>query len=196
MSEGKAFMHRDDSKDNKRVGDMFETPPILTELLLYNEKFEGNILEPCAGNGAMVKVLKEKLNNNISYFDKYYGDNKQDFLEYNESVTNIISNVPYGELTDKMVMHGKSIYTGKMALLLRTNYLSGQKRFFLNVYKELKTVYVYNRMPDLRFPIREDGLVQNTAGIVYAFFVWEKGYVGDPSIKFLDISDKIAGKNK
>ena len=36
-----------------------ETPSYVTNALLENETFEGNILEPCCGKGAISKVLKD-----------------------------------------------------------------------------------------------------------------------------------------
>jgi len=39
--------------------DFFPTPAWGTEALLHFESFEGEILEPCRGDGAMAKVLSD-----------------------------------------------------------------------------------------------------------------------------------------
>ena len=40
--------------------DFYQTPYSMTRHLLDRGKFEGPIFEPCCGEGAIVKVLKER----------------------------------------------------------------------------------------------------------------------------------------
>lgn len=182
---GKSFMHTT-KIESLPLGNLHETPYSMTEQFLDMEDFEGSILEPCAGNGAIVKVLSRKYTGVVSY-DLNYGENKKDFLLESREYSNIITNPPFGKMADLMVLHAKKLYTSKIAMLLRTNYLSGAGRFKLNVYSELSKVYVFTRMSDLRFELRDDGKYP-TAGIVYAWFVWEKNYLGSPRILWIDNS--------
>lgn len=177
---GKAFGHR----TYYIKGDLFQTPYSMTEQLLEKEKFTENIHEPCCGRNAIVDVLK-KYNYNVTYSDLFYGENKINFLNDTTVRENIITNPPYGSLTDLIVLHAKSIYINKIAMLLRTNYLSGYKRYRKNVFKELKRVYVFTRMPDLRKELRKDGKYK-TGMIVYAWFIWEKGYIKIPTLHHID----------
>jgi len=180
---GKAFGHRN---QNLPKGDLHQTPYSMTEQLLQVEYFGKKILEPAAGEGAIKRVLLEKMHS-VEYFDKFYGDKHGDFLEYKKHVDYIITNPPYGKLADDFVLHAKKICNIKFAFLLRTNYLSGQTRLRKGVYENLKTVYVFSRMADLKAPIREDGKYP-TAMIVYAWFIWNMNYLGEPKIKFIDNS--------
>ena len=48
-------------------------------------------------------------------------------------------------------------------------------------------------MPDLRAPIRDDGKYP-TAGIVYAWMIWEKGYSQSPAIRWIDSKNYVLKK--
>lgn len=189
--KGKAFGHR----SSKIKGDLFQTPYSLTVELLRRESFPGKIMEPCQGHGAITRVLEWVFHGReIIAFDKYYGETKKDFFEVNTHVGSIITNPPYGRQTDKFVIHSR-VLAPKVALLLRTNYLSGQARLKAGVYEELKHIYVFNRMPDLKQPIRSDGKIK-TGMIVYAWFIWERGWKHEPTIRHLDISKYVLKKGE
>ena len=56
-------------KSNKRnKNDYYQTPYSMTRQLLEVENFEGKILEPCCGAGAIVKVLKD-YDKSVDYCD-------------------------------------------------------------------------------------------------------------------------------
>lgn len=188
--KGKAFGHR----SSNIKGDLFQTHYPLTIKLLEKETFPGTILDPCSGHGAITRVLKNKYPGMVDSFDLYYGKKRQDFFNYFGLYNNIVSNCPYGDITDNFVIHAKK-QADKVAFLLRTNYLSGQARHDSTVYDELKHIYVFNRMPDLKAPIRGDGKFP-TAMIVYAWFVWEKGWRMEPTVRKLDISEYVLRKGK
>lgn len=190
--KGKAFGHR----NKNDTGDLFQTHYPLTMKLLEKETFPGTILDPCSGHGAITRVLKKSYPGKVDSFDLNYGPRRQDFFNfYSGEIDNIVSNPPYGKLTDRFVIHSKSIAKNKVAFLLRTNYLSGQGRHSSTVYDGLKYVYVFNRMPDLKAPIRGDGLFP-TGMIVYAWFVWERGWKMEPVFRKLDISDYVLRKGR
>jgi hypothetical protein len=197
-NNGKGFMHR------SAESNFFETPYSMTDQFMELEKFKYNstCIEPACGNGAISKRIRP-------YF-KYLieGDisHGNDFFENTFKYSYIITNPPYGKEADKFIVHAKKVTKIKFAMLLRTNFLSGTDRFksgnikltllqrvkgiFIKswdkgIYTNLKKVYIFTRMSDLRAPIREDGKYP-TAGIVYAWLVWEKGYRGKPMIEWID----------
>lgn len=160
----------------------------LTEQLFEKEHFDPNatILEPACGHGAMVHVLQKRFRN-LHYYDIkpnivnhqgnfYHEPNKYDYL---------ITNPPYGKEADKFVIKAKEVVRHKFAMLLRTNYLSGQYRHDSGIFDGLKNVNIFTRMPDLTAPIRKDGKYP-TAMIVYAWLIWEIGYKGKPNIDWID----------
>lgn len=188
---GKAFMHR----TFLIKGDLYQTHYSLTWQLLKREKFPYEIHEPCCGKLAIVNAI-ELLKHHyctVTYSDLFYSEDRIDFLKDNTKRDSIITNPPYGSITDYFIMHAKKVYKYKIAMLLRTNYLSGYQRFRKNVYKELKQIWVFTRMCDLRAEIRQDGKYP-TAGIVYAWFIWEKNYNGPVIIDWIDNQKYVLNK--
>lgn len=188
----KAFAHRNIS--NKV--DFFETHYSLTwqgtDIFGFDKSLL--ILEPAAGKGAMIDALKQKGFNNIISSDiqpKRKDIEKYDFLHDEfEPVSYIITNPPNSFATE-FVVKAKEIYTKNIAFLMRINFLSGQRRFKFNIYNELKYIYVFTRMPDMRTntvaPLREDGKYP-TAMHVYAWMIWEKGFAGEPIFRQINNS--------
>jgi hypothetical protein len=186
----KAFMHRTAKNNN------YDTPYSMTEQLLKQEKFQGLIFEPCAGNGAIVNVL---LQHGYDVFSHDLKNNK-DYLKNFYTYDNVITNPPYGNITDDIIIHAKKHTRYKIAMLLRTNYLSGYKRYRKGIFNNLVRVYVFTRMADLRCKLRPDGKY-TTAGIVYAWFVWNMQYPfpafnWEPKIQWIDNQKYVLKKNE
>ena len=97
--------------------DFVRTPQKITEALLKYEKFEGNLLEPCCGDGAISAVLKRNRYKVISS-DKFdYGFGKQkDLFDIVESYDNVITNPPFTQ-QQLVKKHLLSITKKKLALL-------------------------------------------------------------------------------
>ena len=133
---GKAFMHS--TIDNRSVGDLYETPYSMTAQLFENEFFDhrGSVLEPAAGNGAMVAILQ-------NYFrDLTHYDIETDFLTESRQFDYVITNPPY-RLADEFVEKAREVTRHKFAFLLRINFLSGENRLQENRFRELKRIYVF-----------------------------------------------------
>ena len=184
---GKAFIHS--AQSQRTAGDLYETPYSLTELLL-NEitcfEPEDTILEPAKGNGAIEKVLRKRFDSVTAY------DIEKDFFTETGHYDWVFTNPPYN-LADRFVEKAREVATKGVIMLLRTNFLSGVQRYRDGRFNELNSVFIFTRMPDLRFPIREDGKF-HTGGIVYAWFVWLKGYDLKPVIHWLDNQDYVLKK--
>lgn len=179
---GGSFMHRSAGNNN------FDTHYSLTEQLLQNEIFSSlfTVLEPACGKSCITEVLNKNFNEVIQYdINHPVLLHRKDFYTERKKYPYIITNPPYGSEADKFVEKAKEICQIKFAFLLRTNYLSGQGRYKAGVYEQLKSVYVFTRMTDLKAPIRQDGKYPTT-GIVYAWFVWVIGYCGRPEIYHID----------
>nr|WP_307989232.1 NAD(P)-dependent oxidoreductase [uncultured Niameybacter sp.] len=176
------------------AGDCYETPEWALEALLKREAFEGEVLEPCSGRGAICRVLNQYGYNvkasDIREGDEIYGEQGIDAFKIEIIHDNIITNPPYSTVT-KMVEHFTKIYKRKMALLLRLNFLESQIRHTFFITHPLKVIYIFST----RLSMYAEGSTEPSNGgtIAYAWFVWEKGYVGAPSIKWL--SEKPSGEN-
>jgi hypothetical protein len=164
--------------------DFVQTPKEITEALLKLEKFEGKILEPCCGAGAISNVLKSEGYDVISS-DKFsygYGDSK-DLFEVTEEYDNIITNPPFTQ-QQKVKKHLLSLAKKKVALLWYVKNLGNEIE--TKTSKNLKTVYVFNKRIDW---------VETKLGWLFAWYVWEKGYEGDVTIKRINLEQLFAPRS-
>lgn len=173
-------------KGLRKKSDFYETPYSMTEQLLKVEKFEGSILEPSSGKGAIMRVLeKELVNSDITGYD-LVSDGK-DFLEETGHYDNVVTNPPFS-LAFEFILKAKKVARHKFAMLLPLSYLHGQERY-IRIYSDvsygLMNVHVFTRYPMLGEELRLDGKY-NTGMMVYAWYVWLNGYCGNPSIKWID----------
>lgn len=181
----------------RNASDFYQTPYSLTRKLLQREEFDKNktILEPCCGAGAILKVLEEE-----GY--KYYGydlDNPEaprhkDFFTETRNPFYIITNPPF-RIAKEFILHMKEIVKEKFALLLPLNYLHGKERFdiiWTDKIFPLKKVYILTRYPMLTQEVRPDGKYK-TGMMVYAWYIWEKEYTGNPQIDWIDNHEDVIG---
>ena len=163
----------------------------LTEQLFEHEYFDfsKSVLEPACGSCHIAYPLAMRFDD----IDLYDIDNQEfhgDFYKETRNFSYIISNPPYGKEADKFVVKAKEVATDKIAMLLRTNYLSGTTRFNEGIFNNLKTVHIFTRMPDLTAEIRDDGKYP-TAMIVYAWLVWDMKYTGKPEVNWIDNQEYV-----
>jgi hypothetical protein len=179
--------------------DMYPTPSCLTETFLDaytfgNPAILDDIIWECAcGDGAISNVLAER-GYHVITSDKY-GEPSVDFLTAIAHVPYIVTNPPY-RYAKEFILQAKKLATKGFAFLLPLSYLHGKERYdkiWMDKEYPLAHVYVYNRSPMLGVPLREDGLIE-TGMQVYAWFVWESDYWGEPRIHWLDIDRFIVRK--
>jgi len=158
--------------------DFVQTPKYVTEALLERESFEGSILEPCCGAGAISKVLLAYGYQVISSDKNNYGYGSQkDLFEISEPFENIVTNPPF---TQQSIVkkHLLSIASRKVALLWYVKNLGNEIE--AKSSRNLKTVWVFpEKIP----------FVEKKLGWLFAWYIWEKGYEGDVTIR------KVAGSN-
>jgi len=162
--------------------DFVQTPKEITEILLSLETFKGDILEPCCGKGAISEVLKSKGYNVISSDVKDYGYGKiEDLFNIDEEYDNIITNPPFsGKLANPIQRKLMSITKDKLVLIYYVKNIGAILEGKASKY--LKTIYILNKRIDW---------VETKLGWLFAWYVWEKGYEGDITIKRIDLEQPI-----
>jgi hypothetical protein len=166
--------------------DFYPTPRHVTEALLAREGFVGTVWEPACGDGAMCRVLKEKLPHcNIlssDIADYGYGQTGVDFLETHLTVDNIITNPPF-KFAYEFAFHALECAQRKVALFLRLQFLEGAKRYYFFRKFPPAMVYVFSR----RVTLSRNGMQENPCGglIAFAWFVWRKNYRGTPQLDWI-----------
>jgi hypothetical protein len=181
-------------KKNNDEFDLYETPSWATELIMNRlikdsvlEKGE-EILEPCSGAGAISKVLEEKFkvkSSDIQNENFIYGDKGIDVYKMKDKSANIIlTNPPYNMMTKKnMLNEFLRISKNKVILLLNIYYLSSKDRKEMLEKSPLKYIYIHSDRVTM-FPFGEEK-PKSTGTKMFAWFVWEHGYDGEPIIRWV-----------
>lgn len=173
--------------------DFYATPPEATESLFSVETFMGNVWEPACGDGSMSRVI-EQYNQCISsdLRDRGYGKTGIDFLKTNSRAmgydlcSNIITNPPFSlfqEFAEKALYEANE----KVALFGKLQALEGQKRATFLQNSPLKSIYVFKkRINPMRngSPVDENGKKWSST-MAFAWYVWDKEYVGKPIVEWL-----------
>ena len=185
---GSAFSKaQTDDPVNRETHDFYPTWPPATSALLSVEQFDGPIWEPACGDGAMAKVLEAAGHQVIAtdLIDRGYGEGGRDFLmEWQARAPNIVTNPPFRwaqQFADRALM----LTTCKVALFLRLAFLEGVERGAFFPQTPLARVWVMSR----RVPMQKAKLQSEGDGhgvIAFAWFVWEHGHNGPPSLGWLD----------
>ena len=176
--------------DERATNDYYATDPKAVEMLLEMETFAPVIWEPACGEGHISKVLQahghEVISTDLIY--RGFGDPEPlNFLE--ETLDNfegdIITNPPYSSGLDFVKRALESVRPGgKVAMFLKVQFLEGQKRGEFFKQTPPRTVYISRS----RLSCAKNGDFARfpDSAIAYAWYVWEKGFTGDPVIKWFN----------
>lgn len=193
--------------ENKRVdNDFYSTNPIALDMLLSKCKEDGcgladedncyDMLECGCGDGNLCKVMKCWFpNSNLDALDivdrGYENTIVTDYLTWQPSrkYQKIIANPPFS-LAEQFIRKSLDLLdtNGYCAMFLKINFLEGQKREDLYNNYPPKYVYVFRK----RMATWNNGqMIDPRTGknwqttMCHAWFVWEKGFTGEPIIRWL-----------
>lgn len=179
------------SANNRESDDYYATDPTAVERLLEIETFSHKIWEPACGEGHISKVLEahgyDVLSTDLVY--RGYGRGGWDFLECRKPVDmDILTNPPY-KYAQEFVEKAIDLVTPghRVCMLLKLQFLEGKARRYLFDRSPPKTIYVSTR----RISCCKNGDFSkeqrsNNSAQAYAWYIWEKGYTGDPVIKWFN----------
>lgn len=173
------------TQEDREENDYYATHPDTTKALLDVESFTTQIWECACGEGHISEVLKENGYKVVStdLVDRGYGQGDVDFLKIEATNTNdIITNPPY-KYADQFVEHALDISVNgvKVAMLLKIQFLEGQKRRGLFEKYPPRYIYVFSK----RQMCGKNGNFEGTSAVCYAWFIWEKGFNGAPVVKWI-----------
>ena len=175
------------TKADREENDFYATESKAVELLLAEETFDNNILEPCCGKKHITNILEQAgyTVKSSDLIDRGVGADIQDFFKITDWDGDIISNPPYKNALD-FVKHSLEIVKegSKVAMFLKILFLEGKtrKEFFLE--SPPKVIYVASGR--LNCAKNGDFDKYTTGAVCYAWFVWEKGFTGEPVIRWIN----------
>ena len=175
------------TKADREENDFYATEPKAVELLLAEETFANNILEPCCGKKHITNVLEQAgyTVKSSDLIDRGVGADIQDFFKITDWAGDIISNPPYKNALD-FVKHSLEIVKegSKVAMFLKILFLEGKKRKEFFEKHPPKVIYVASGR--LNCAKNGDFDKYTTGAVCYAWFVWEKGFKGEPVIRWIN----------
>jgi hypothetical protein len=171
---------------DRAENDYYATDPKAMGLLLEQESFN-YVWEPACGEGHLSKVLDESgvLGKSSDLINRGYGE-QLDFFKYQGTWGgDIITNPPY-KYAKEFVEHALGLVNigSKVAMFLKLTFLEGKARKQMFKKYPPKTVYVSSSR--LNCAMNGDFKNSGSSAAAYAWFVWEKGFTGDPIIKWIN----------
>lgn len=176
--------------ENREAFDYYATDPKAVEMLLELEQFSPVIWEPACGEGHISKVLQAHGYKVISTDLVYRGFGDPEPLDFLKETLegfegDIITNPPYSAGLEFVQRALESVRPGgKVAMFLKVQFLEGQKRGAFFKDTPPRTVYISRS----RISCAKNGDFERfpDSAIAYAWYVWEKGFTGDPVIKWFN----------
>ena len=179
--------------------DYYATNSESTKALLKVEEIIYPALEPACGEGHISKLLREKDTYSFDLVNRGYGKCTGDFLKTNDNefigsvftyqrFETVITNPPFA-LFQEFVEKALKVANRKVIMFGKLQALEGQKRATFLQTTPLKTVYVFKKRQQ---PLRGGSDIDPNTGkkwasstMAFAWYVWEIGYGGEPTIKWL-----------
>lgn len=174
-------------KNSKRSDDFHPSPPLAGTKLIEAEPFDGGIWECACGDGALSRVFEAAGHKVVStdLVNRGFGQGRIDFLmERTLLAPNVVTNPPF-KLAKEFVLHALDIGAVKVAMLLRIHFLETPKRVAMFRSTPFRGVLVFaDRLPMMHGE-GYDGVKLDKGLICFAWFLWERGYAGAPTIGWI-----------
>lgn len=154
----------------------------------WNFCLQKNSFPRSFGNVLAVKGICQKCLNSTDLIYRGFGDPEPlDFLK--ESLEDfegdIITNPPYKYALEFVEQALNSVQPGrKVAMFLKLQFLEGKSRKQFFLHNPPKVVYVSSSR--LICAMNGEFSKYPSSAVAYAWFVWEKGFQGDPIIKWIN----------
>ena len=174
--------------------DYYATEPRALQMLLEKEEFAHYIWECACGGGHLSQILIDagySVKSSDIVDRGFEGTEIIDFLKVKkqeltyEMPRDIITNPPY-KYAKEFVEHALdiSMESTKVAMFLKLTFLEGQARKKLFEKYPPKRIYVFSG----RVKCAKNGDFESvgSSAVAYAWFIWEKGFAGNPIIKWIN----------
>ncbi|MCD8201973.1 MAG: class I SAM-dependent methyltransferase [Clostridia bacterium] len=169
--------------------DFYATEPIAAKLLTDVEKFKPTIWECACGKGHLAKVFLEQGYNVLAtdLVDRGFGQGGVDFFQQHPDCTemDIVTNPPY-KIARQFIEHGLNLLPdgGKLAMFLKLTFLESKERRELFDNQPFRTLYVCSSR--IQAAKNGDFVKYGNSAMAFGWYVWEKGFRGDPIIKWVN----------
>ncbi len=191
-NKGSGFASKKKSEDQPK-GNLYNTPKSLVWVIkdFIIKEFTDDVLDPCDGLGSLSSALKEILGDSRVITNDPYSNSssyKIDYLDKKDHLLsnwdNIIMNPPFNNWDD-FILRAKEDCS-KVLAIGRLNYFGCVGRSQGDIWKNLRSVYIFNRYVDYQTKYRDDGKF-HVGSQATAWFYYDMSYPGLPTINILDV---------
>lgn len=172
----------------RQVDDWYVEPRWVSRRLFQLEVFPGGVWDPACGG---LNIITEAQESGLETFasdkvERAPGVLKMDFFAFDVAQKpNIVSNPPFA-LAEDFVQHALDMDPYKVAMLLPSNWVQGDKRSRWLQQTPLKTVYFITPRPSMPpGDALQAGVKAGSGTTDYAWFVWERGHRYAPTVSWL-----------
>lgn len=172
----------------READDWYVEPEWVSARLFEEEKFEGEICDPAAGGGNIIRSAAAAGYATVACdivdrgFPLY---NVADFRTSGSCRDNFVSNPPFA-LAEAFLDRALKNSHRKVALLLPANWVQGDKRSRMLAATPLRRVYFITPRPSMPpGHVLAAGDKPGNGTTDYAWFVWLRGYDGSPEVRWL-----------
>lgn len=178
------------------VADWYREPPWIVDALLNREPIVGAVLDPACGGGTIpARCLARGIPAVGSDLIARGFGTVADFMDRTEPCDNVICNPPFS-LAQQFVEVALKVARHKVIIIQRLAFAEGQKRRLMFETTPIARIWVSSRRcsmpPGHGFGDGERerwGALKHHEGrggaIAYAWFVWQHGHVGPPTLGWL-----------
>ena len=178
------------SNGDRQEHDYYATEPKAAEMLCDLIELKSPVWECACGGGHIADVLKEHGYDvkSTDLFDYGYTDGVGgvDFFECQDTYYgDIVTNPPYKFATE-WTEHAMDIVADgyRVIMFLKLSFLETAKR--RKLFEKYPPKYIY--VSSNRLKCAKNGDFENTdsSAVCYAWFVWEKGFTGEPTVRWFN----------
>jgi hypothetical protein len=179
------------TKEIREENDYYATDPIAAKLLIDCVILNKNIWECSCGSGHLSKIFIDNGFNvkSTDLIDRGFGESGIDFLSCTEKFNgDIVTNPPYKYAVNFIKKALELISTGnKVCMFLKLQFLESKNRKKLFLSNPPHTIYVSSNRIMCAKNAEFDNLKKSGgSAIAYAWYIWEKGFQGTTSIKWIN----------
>ena len=179
------------AKETREENDFYKTDPKALEVFLDVFDLHKNVWECACGDGGLSEVLLSRGYNVLSTDLVDRGYDKllftKDFFEFDaEYDGDILTNPPY-KYASEFVLHALDLIPNGnyVVMFLKIQFLESQNRYD-SLFKKYPPKYVY--VLSNRYNTAKNGEFEKykaAPALCYCWFVWEKGFEGEPTLRWI-----------
>jgi len=178
---------------SERGLDLYETPAVAVEALLRVEKLPPKLWEPCAGPGAIVRVLRDHGHAVIASDVHDYGGLHfvGDFLTQEKMPAGceaILTNPPFRDI-ERFVAHAIKL-SPLVIMLARLAFYESNRRTSILENCGLARIYCFRKRLPMMHRDQWAGRKANS-GMAFAFFCWDRAHKDPTTISRISWEERV-----